>query len=109
MQVFELTNQGLKLIEIAPGLDLHKDILNQTFKPIIADHLKLIPAFTKKMGELKQFHKEHEVKLKGYTNEFRLDKTRSDFDDDKPAVIDHAKHLGHTNNSMHALIIWHII
>lgn len=31
------------------------------------------------------------VKLKGYTNEFRLDKTRSDFDDDKPAVIDHAK------------------
>ena len=27
--VFELTNQGLKLIEIAPGLDLHKDILNQ--------------------------------------------------------------------------------
>ncbi|MCV4626208.1 acyl CoA:acetate/3-ketoacid CoA transferase, partial [Escherichia coli] len=41
--VFELTNQGLKLIEIAPGLDLHKDILNQmAFKPIIADHLKLI-------------------------------------------------------------------
>ncbi len=38
--VFELTNQGLKLIEIAPGLDLHRELLNQmAFKPIIADHL----------------------------------------------------------------------
>lgn len=55
--VFELTNQGLKLIEIAPGLDLHKDILNQmAFKPIIADHLKLIDTsiYKEKWGELKQ-------------------------------------------------------
>ena len=55
--VFELTNQGLKLIEIAPGLDLHKDILNQmAFKPIIADHLKLIDTsiYKGKWGQLKQ-------------------------------------------------------
>ncbi|MDU3836767.1 MAG: acyl CoA:acetate/3-ketoacid CoA transferase, partial [Staphylococcus aureus] len=55
--VFELTNQGLKLIEIAPGLDLHKDILNQmAFKPIIADHLKLIDTsiYKEKWGQLKQ-------------------------------------------------------
>ncbi|MBX8360114.1 acyl CoA:acetate/3-ketoacid CoA transferase, partial [Staphylococcus aureus] len=50
-------NQGLKLIEIAPGLDLHKDILNQmAFKPIIADHLKLIDTsiYKEKWGQLKQ-------------------------------------------------------
>ncbi len=49
--------QGLKLIEIAPGLDLRKDILNQmAFKPIIADHLKLIDTsiYKEKWGQLKQ-------------------------------------------------------
>ena len=39
--VFELVKDGLKLIEIAPGIDLQKDILNQMeFKPIISDNLK---------------------------------------------------------------------
>lgn len=39
--VFELTSKGLVLIEIAPGVDLEKDILNQMdFKPIISDSLK---------------------------------------------------------------------
>ena len=42
------------------------------------------------------------VKLKGYTNEFRLDKTRSDFDDDKPAVIDHAKQTSWTYQQLNA-------
>src|SRR5699024_9630856 len=41
--VFELTQQGLKLIEIAPGLDLERDILaSMDFKPIIAEHLEEI-------------------------------------------------------------------
>ena len=41
--VFQLTDDGLKLIEIAPGLDLEKDVLaNLAFQPIIADDLKMI-------------------------------------------------------------------
>ena len=36
--VFELTEKGVALIEIAPGVDLQKDILDQMdFKPIIGD------------------------------------------------------------------------
>jgi len=39
--VFKLCDQGMKLIEIAPGVDLNKDILGQMdFKPIIDDNLK---------------------------------------------------------------------
>lgn len=41
--VFRLTNKGLELIEIAPGIDLYKDILNMMeFKPIISKNLKTI-------------------------------------------------------------------
>ncbi|WP_314350738.1 CoA-transferase [Mammaliicoccus vitulinus] len=41
--VFQLTDEGLKLIEIAAGLDLEKDILaNIAFQPIIDDELKVI-------------------------------------------------------------------
>jgi Acyl CoA:acetate/3-ketoacid CoA transferase len=39
--VFELTGQGLTLTEIAPGVDLEKDILaNMDFKPTISSDLK---------------------------------------------------------------------
>ena len=38
--VFRLTENGIMLTEIAPGINLEKDILNQmTFKPLISDHL----------------------------------------------------------------------
>lgn len=41
--VFELSKDGLMLIEIAPGIDLEKDILaNMEFKPIISENLKLM-------------------------------------------------------------------
>lgn len=41
--VFELTNEGLKLIEIAPGIDLEKDVLSMMeFHPIISQNLKTI-------------------------------------------------------------------
>lgn len=43
--VFKLAPEGLTLIEIAPGLDLEKDILaKMDFKPIIADDLKVMDA-----------------------------------------------------------------
>ncbi len=38
--VFELTTEGLRLIEITDGYDLQNDILDQMeFKPLLADHL----------------------------------------------------------------------
>lgn len=43
--VFKLAEKGLELIEIAPGIDLEKDILNQMdFKPAISTELKLMDA-----------------------------------------------------------------
>ncbi|SHJ24954.1 propionate CoA-transferase [Dethiosulfatibacter aminovorans DSM 17477] len=41
--VFELSKEGIVLTEIAPGVDLEKDILaNMAFKPIISENLKLM-------------------------------------------------------------------
>ena len=43
--VFELTEKGMTLIEIAPGIDLEKDVLeHMQFKPIISENLKLMDA-----------------------------------------------------------------
>lgn len=39
--VFRLTEQGLSLEEIAPGIDLQRDILgHMAFRPLISEHLK---------------------------------------------------------------------
>ena len=52
--VFKLTPKGVKLIEIAPNVDLKKDILaNMEFKPIISKDLKIMDKkifIPKKMG-----------------------------------------------------------
>lgn len=41
--VFRLTDQGLTLTEIAPGVDLKKDILDKMeFEPVIAEELKVM-------------------------------------------------------------------
>lgn len=41
--VFKLTEEGIMLTEIAPGIDLEKDILaNMNFSPIISKNLKLM-------------------------------------------------------------------
>ena len=55
--VFELLDGQLTLTEIAPGIDLEKDVLAQMeFKPRIAPNLKTMPAgiFQPKWGELRQ-------------------------------------------------------
>ncbi|MDD4181755.1 MAG: acyl CoA:acetate/3-ketoacid CoA transferase, partial [Victivallaceae bacterium] len=41
--IFRLTDSGLELIEIAPGIDLDRDILSHMgFKPQISDNLKVM-------------------------------------------------------------------
>jgi len=41
--VFRLTKEGIMLTEIAPGVDLQKDVLDQMeFTPLISDNLKLM-------------------------------------------------------------------
>ncbi len=43
--VFKLSKEGLELIEIAPGVDLQKDVLDQMdFKPIVSPDLKEMDA-----------------------------------------------------------------
>lgn len=44
--VFQMTAKGPMLIEIAPGVDLQKDILDQMeFTPLISDNLAVSPSF----------------------------------------------------------------
>lgn len=43
--VFELTPEGVKLTEIAPGMDLKRDILDQMeFVPVMDEEIKIMPA-----------------------------------------------------------------
>ncbi len=43
--VFELVKEGVKLIEVAPGIDMKKDVLDlMDFTPIIADNVKIMDA-----------------------------------------------------------------
>jgi propionate CoA-transferase len=43
--VFRLSEKGMELIEIAPGVDLQRDILEHMgFKPVVSDHLRLMDA-----------------------------------------------------------------
>lgn len=44
--VFMLTPDGLMLTEVAPGIDIERDIMhNMEYKPLIAEDLKIMPAF----------------------------------------------------------------
>ena len=56
--VFALTEEGLELIEIAPGIDLERDILCQmSFKPIINSPAQLNPILYRRGPmQLKQVH-----------------------------------------------------
>ena len=60
--VFELTDNGLLLTEVAPGVDLEKDIFAQMeFRPLVSDNLKIMnkSIFTPgKMGLLCELFKE---------------------------------------------------
>jgi propionate CoA-transferase len=54
--VFELQNGGLNLIEVAPGVDVDKDILAlMDFKPQVSPNLKPMPSglFNPKWGGLR--------------------------------------------------------
>lgn len=54
--VFRLTKAGVELVEIAPGVELQKDILDQMdFKPLMSDELKMMDKriFEEKLMNLK--------------------------------------------------------
>lgn len=57
--VFELRQEGVVLTEIAPGIDLEKDVLTlMDFRPIISDHLKRMDEaifLNQPMGHFKNF------------------------------------------------------
>ncbi|HED24186.1 MAG TPA: acyl CoA:acetate/3-ketoacid CoA transferase [Firmicutes bacterium] len=56
--VFSLEPEGLTLIEIAPGIDLERDVLARMgFKPIISPNLKTMPEgiFKPQWGELRDY------------------------------------------------------
>ena len=56
--MFKLIDHKLTLVEIAPGLDLEKDVLScLDFRPKIADDLKIMEPgiFNEKWGELEKF------------------------------------------------------
>lgn len=58
--VFKLIDKKITLIEIAPGLDLQRDVLDQMdFVPAIAEDLKVMDAgiFTEEWGGLKEYMK----------------------------------------------------
>lgn len=51
--VFKLKKEGLTLVEIAPGIDLQKDILDKMeFEPIVAPDLKIMDRAVFEEGEL---------------------------------------------------------
>ena len=54
--VFKLTGEGLLLTEIAPGVDINKDILdNMDFKPVISKDLKNMPVKIFNSEKMKTF------------------------------------------------------
>jgi propionate CoA-transferase len=58
--VFQLKDGQLEIVEIAPGIDLEKDILaNMEFKPLISEKLKKMPEelFAEDWGMLKNYIK----------------------------------------------------
>lgn len=60
--VFKLEKEGMVLIEIAPGIDLQKDVLDQMeFEPILSENLRLMPSeiFQEKWGKLKEVIESH--------------------------------------------------
>jgi hypothetical protein len=60
--VFKLVPEGMLLIEIAPGMELQRDILDQmAFQPLISPDLKPMPegTFHEKWGELKLIIESH--------------------------------------------------
>ncbi len=67
--VFKLTGEGLQLVEVAPGINVQKDIIDQmAFKPIIPDNVKLMDSRIFKSGIMgirkTSSHDEKQIEIK---------------------------------------------
>lgn len=65
--VFKLVQGGIELLEIAPGIDLQRDVLeHMAFKPKISDNLKWMDSriFSNDLMDLKHHHENNALDLK---------------------------------------------
>lgn len=54
--VFDVTEEGLRIIEVAPGIDIQKDVIDQMgFTPLVSDNVKVMDPeiFQEQWGNLK--------------------------------------------------------
>nr|WP_245393086.1 hypothetical protein [Staphylococcus coagulans] len=84
--VFQLTRDGLMLIEVAPGLDIERDVIAQMgFRPLVSKNLKTIDTsiYHHVWGGTFRSHTDRSMTIKnetrGYIYEFRLDQNTRRF------------------------------
>ncbi len=110
--VFQLTDHGLELIEVAPGIDIERDILpHMAFKPHIHKPVTMNPAIfldqpMDLLADLLNQHLKDRISYDAGRNILNIDlqawsvRKKSDVDDLKTAIIDACKATGRRVDAM---------